>query len=113
MTKTHISSFLADSVYFEEDTEEGLDSDALYGLYISWCRLGNKIPAPDSVFAADVQAAGLTFLDRDGIRVYPGLRMVGPAARDYVMNSFPLLEDPDLVAPIRQDVDDGPASHTA
>ncbi|MFK0006455.1 hypothetical protein ACIQTZ_05320 [Paenarthrobacter sp. NPDC090520] len=89
MTDTQIGAFLRECVVYEEDSEEGLDLDALYGLYISWCVLGNKIPVPDSAFRTSIRLNGVKHHKRDGNRYYPGLRMVGAAARDYVLNSVP------------------------
>ena len=90
MTDTQISSFLSDCVVFDDDTEEGLDFDTLYGLYISWCVLGRKVPIPDSAFRTALELEGLRARKDHGQRIYPGLNMVGPAARDYVMNSVPV-----------------------
>lgn len=90
MTDTQISQFLRDSVVFEDDTEKGLDFDTLYGLYISWCVLGRKVPIPDSAFKTAVALEGLKQVKENGQRVYPGMSMVGAAARDYVVNSVPM-----------------------
>ena len=88
MTDTQIGAFLRECVIYEEDSEEGLDFEALYGLYISWCVLGNKVPVPDSAFRTSVRTSGVKHEKRDGVRYYPGLRMIGDAARDYVLNSI-------------------------
>ncbi|SDX47283.1 hypothetical protein SAMN04487912_11368 [Arthrobacter sp. cf158] len=90
MTDTQISSFLRECVVFEDDTEKGLDFDTFYGLYISWCVLGRKIPIPDSAFKTALAVEGLKPIKDKGRRIYPGMGMVGPAARDYVMNSVPI-----------------------
>ncbi|MFF2842242.1 hypothetical protein [Paenarthrobacter sp. NPDC057981] len=90
MTDTQISSFLRDSVVFEDDTEKGLDFDTLYGLYISWCVLGRKVPVPDSAFKTALTLHGLKPSKENGQRIYPGMAMVGPAARDYVVNNVPM-----------------------
>lgn len=90
MTDTQISSFMRDCVVFEDDTEKGLDFDTFYGLYISWCVLGRKIPIPDSAFKTALALEGIKAIKENGRRVYPGMSMVGPAARDYVINSVPL-----------------------
>ena len=89
MTDTQIGAFLRECVIYEEDSEEGLDFEALYGRYISWCVLGNKVPVPDSAFLTSVRTSGVKHEKRDGVRYYPGLRMIGDAARDYVLNSIP------------------------
>ncbi|MEV7661586.1 hypothetical protein [Paenarthrobacter sp. NPDC089316] len=93
MTDTQIGSFIRDCVVFEDDTENGLDSDTFYGLYISWCVLGRKIPIPDSAFKTALEREGLKTAKVNGQRIYAGLSMVGPAARDYVVNSVPLWND--------------------
>ncbi len=90
MTDTQISQFLRDSVVFEDDTEKGLDFDTLYGLYISWCVLGRKVPIPDSALKTALALEGLKQVKENGQRVYPGMSMVGAAARDYVVNSVPM-----------------------
>ena len=59
MTDTQIGSFIRDCVVFEDDTEDGLDFDTFYGLYISWCVLGRKIPIPDSAFKTALELEGL------------------------------------------------------
>ncbi|TVU59248.1 hypothetical protein FQP90_19285 [Paenarthrobacter nitroguajacolicus] len=90
MTDTQISSFMRDCVVFEDDTEKGLDFDTFYGLYISWCVLGRKIPIPDSAFKTALTLEGIKPIKENGRRIYPGLSMVGPAARDYVINAVPM-----------------------
>ncbi|WP_159705233.1 hypothetical protein [Arthrobacter sp. 18067] len=90
MTDTQIGSFIRDCVVFEDDTENGLDFDTFYGLYISWCVLGHKIPVPDSAFKTALEREGLRPIKENGQRIYPGMSMVGPAARDYVVNSVPM-----------------------
>lgn len=93
MTDTQISSFIRDCVVFEDDTENGLEFDTFYGLYISWCVLGRKIPIPDSAFKTALEREGLKTIKLSGQRIYPGMSMVGPAARDYVVNSVPMWND--------------------
>ncbi|WP_026548166.1 hypothetical protein [Paenarthrobacter nicotinovorans] len=90
MTDTQIGSFIRDCVVFEDDTENGLDFDTFYGLYISWCVLGRKIPIPDSAFKTALELEGLRPTKENGHRIYAGMSMVGPAARDYVVNSVPM-----------------------
>lgn len=55
MSDTQIGVFLRECVIYEEDSEEGLDLEAMYGLYISWCVLGNKVPIPESAFRTSVR----------------------------------------------------------
>ncbi len=100
MTDTQIGVFLRECVIYEEDSEQGLDLEALYGLYISWCVLGNKVPIPESAFRTSVRLNGVKHNKREGIRYYPGLRMIGDAARDYVLNSVPVEVSEVVVPPI-------------
>ncbi|MEJ1115848.1 hypothetical protein WBN73_16330 [Paenarthrobacter sp. CCNWLY172] len=103
MTDTQISSFIRDCVVFEDDTENGLDFDTFYGLYISWCVLGRKIPIPDSAFKTALGLEGLRPIKENGRRIYPGMSMVGAAARDYVMNSVPLWSESETNSPVLSD----------
>lgn len=106
MTDTQISSFLRDCVVFDDDTEKGLDFDTLYGLYISWCVLGRKIPIPDSAFRTALEIEGLRPAKDHGHRIYPGLNMVGPAARDYVVNSVPVWTETQTRIPVVTGIDE-------
>ena len=111
MTDSQIHAFLRDSVIYEEDSEDGLGFEALYGLYISWCLLGNKVPIPDSAFRTAVRISGVKHDKREGLRYYPGLRMIGEAARDYVVNSVPVAGALEVPTPALLVVEqDGPVS---
>jgi hypothetical protein len=37
----NLARFISECLVIEEDTDEGMDLDTLYGLYISWCCLEN------------------------------------------------------------------------
>ena len=102
MTDTQINSFIRDCVVFEDDTENGLDFDTFYGLYISWCVLGRKIPIPDSAFKTALERQGLKPIKVSGQRIYPGMSMVGAAARDYVVNSVPLWSETATDIPVSE-----------
>ncbi|MCD4849967.1 hypothetical protein LN996_04005 [Arthrobacter sp. AK01] len=104
MTDTQIGSFIRDCVVFEDDTENGLDFDTFYGLYISWCVLGRKIPIPDSAFKTALVREGLRSIKENGRRIYAGLSMVGPAARDYVVNSVPVWDATGADAPALSEI---------
>ncbi|MFP3579609.1 MULTISPECIES: hypothetical protein [unclassified Arthrobacter] len=105
MTDTQIARFLRDSVVFEDDTEKGLDFDTLYGLYISWCVLERKVPIPDSAFKTALQLEGIKSAKEIGHRIYPGMSMVGPAARDYVVNNVPMwTETASAPAPVLMEI---------
>ena len=74
---------------YEDDTSEGLDFDTLYGLYISWCHLAGAAPVSDGAFGAALTRRGLHRVRHVDHRAFAGLRMVGPAARDYVLHTDP------------------------
>jgi hypothetical protein len=105
MTDTQISLFLRDSVVFEDDTEKGLDFDTLYGLYISWCVLGRKVPIPDSAFKTALALEGLKPDKENGQRIYSGMSMVGAAARDYAVNNVPMWTETETAIPVISAVD--------
>ncbi|MFE4197067.1 hypothetical protein ACFRJ9_14470 [Paenarthrobacter sp. NPDC056912] len=114
MNSTQIGNFLRETVAFEDDTDEGLDLDTLYGLYLSWCALGRKIPIPDSAFETGLQVAGCKRVRHNGVHIYRGLVMVGPAARDFAVTNTALWADSTEVAALglpESDQDDMP--HTA
>ena len=79
--------FIQDCLVIEEDAEEGLSLDALYGLYLSWSRLTGHDRLPEGSFVSSLHRHRLHWGRRQGRWVVVGLRMVGPAARDYVLCS--------------------------
>ncbi len=88
-TETHISKFLKECTVLDGEPDEGLTSMCLYGLYISWCLMRDNVPLPDSDFQASVKEHGLRQITRHGVLFYPDARMIGPASRDYILNSVP------------------------
>jgi hypothetical protein len=86
MATDNFARFLQECLVVEEDTEEGLDLDTLYGLYISWCRLENLERIPERAFGSMLRRHHLHWGRYEGNWVLVGLRMVGPAARDYVLS---------------------------
>jgi hypothetical protein len=107
MATDNFARFLQECLVVEEDTEEGLDLDSLYGLYISWCQLESVGRASERAFGAMLRRHHLHWGRYDGNWVLVGLRMVGPAARDYVLagsasmrpiGAPEFLEVPDAVA---------------
>ncbi|MET3923182.1 hypothetical protein [Arthrobacter sp. UYEF20] len=56
--------------------------DCLYGLYTSWCLLHHINPSADITFRAAMHRRGI---DRPNC----GRRMMGPAATDYILASYP------------------------
>ncbi|MFK4296730.1 hypothetical protein ABH924_001876 [Arthrobacter sp. GAS37] len=89
MTPPQISQFLQDSIIRDDTNASALDADVFYGLYVSWCSLNRKVPLPDRAFRTALRLAGLrTEKNGKGKKgVFQGLRMTGPAAVDYILNS--------------------------
>ncbi|WP_347107530.1 hypothetical protein AAHB33_10745 [Paenarthrobacter sp. S56] len=79
--------FLHECLVIEEDTDDGMDLDTLYGLYISWCGLAGVEREPEQDFLSSIRQHHLRWGRREGSWVLAGLKMVGPAARDYVVCS--------------------------
>ncbi|AOT04414.1 hypothetical protein [Arthrobacter sp. U41] len=80
----HIDRFLAEATIEGMDDATSLGKDQLYGLYISWCLLHDAAPRPVSGFWAALKSH----------RISPGrtgLRMAGPAATDYILATYPVL----------------------
>ncbi|WP_347108879.1 hypothetical protein AAHB33_18870 [Paenarthrobacter sp. S56] len=88
MTRDDFFRFMQESLVFEDDTDEGLDSESLYGLYVSWCHVARIRPEPEGSFSSACKRQG-ALRRRRHHGAYTGLRMVGPAARDYAMHNDP------------------------
>ncbi|MFK0006319.1 hypothetical protein ACIQTZ_04640 [Paenarthrobacter sp. NPDC090520] len=84
MATDNFARFIQESLVIEEDTDDGMDIDTLYGLYISWCRITDIAREPETRFLSTVRRHRLRWGRQDGGWVLVGLRMIGPAARDYV-----------------------------
>lgn len=82
MATSHFHQFLAEATIAESDTDCPLSADCLYGLYISWCVLHGLEAKPDSVFRAAMERYGVDVQNTQR-------RMVGPAAADYILSSYP------------------------
>lgn len=82
MAASHFTTFLAEATVPEFDTDCPLTADGLYGLYVSWCALRGTDPEPDFTFRAAMHRRGVDVHDSR-------LRMVGPAAADYILSSYP------------------------
>lgn len=55
--------------------------DQLYGLYLSWCVIAQQSPAPEPAFWDAM---------RERINCHRiNLRMIGPAAADYILAAYP------------------------
>lgn len=82
MATSHFSMFLAEATVPDFDTDCPLSADCLYGLYTSWCFLQGIEATPDVTFRAAMHRLGI---DVHNSR----LRMIGPAAADYILSSYP------------------------
>jgi hypothetical protein len=82
MATSHFDQFLDQATIAEFDTDCPLSADCLYGLYISWCILHGLEAKPDVIFRAAMHRCGVDVHDSR-------LRMVGPAATDYILSSYP------------------------
>jgi hypothetical protein len=82
MAASHFSDFLAQATVPEFDTDCPMSADCLYGLYVSWCLLQGLEAKADITFRAAMHRAGVDVHDSR-------LRMVGPAAADYILSSYP------------------------
>ncbi|MFF1830818.1 hypothetical protein [Paenarthrobacter sp. NPDC058040] len=87
MATDTFARFIQETLVIEEDTDEGMDLDTLYGLYISWCRISDVPREPEGRFLSTLRRHRLRWGHDEGGWVLVGLRMVGPAARDYVVSS--------------------------
>ncbi|MCA4135175.1 hypothetical protein [Arthrobacter sp. M4] len=88
MAKPPIGDFLRDCTT-RDDTFTGLDPDQLYGLYVSWCALGQRRPVTDVTFRTELARLNIHPAIVSDRLVYPGLAMIGPAATDYIVHSSP------------------------
>ena len=81
MTKSHFERFLVEATVPDE-TEQLLGPDCLYGLYTSWCLLHNITPVQDRDFRAAMERRGVEWCSNRR-------RIIGPAAADYLLESYP------------------------
>ncbi|MEV7135925.1 hypothetical protein AB0N24_23965 [Arthrobacter sp. NPDC093128] len=81
MATSHFERFLLDATVPDE-TCWPLGPDCLYGLYTSWCLLQNITPVSDIAFRSAMKRRGIDL--RTSRR-----RMIGPAAADYILASYP------------------------
>lgn len=82
MATSHYDQFLQEATANDPASDHGLGRDPLYGLYTSWCFLGQAAPRPEDAFWAAMKKK----------QIHPrrtGLRMKGPAAEDYILASYP------------------------
>ncbi|WP_258804829.1 hypothetical protein [Pseudarthrobacter sp. NS4] len=79
MAHSQFDQFLQEATYRDQDSASTLDADSFYGLYTSWCHVSHSTLRTEHTFWAAMKH-----------RVRPGqcLRMKGPAAADYILNSY-------------------------
>lgn len=82
MATSHFQQFLEQATITEPDTDCPLSADSLYGLYTSWCIINGLDAESDSTFRTAMGHCGVDLNDSR-------LRMVGPAAADYILSSYP------------------------
>ena len=83
MTKPPLNEFLSECTARDPDND-GLRTEELYGLYLSWCGLRNSEAVRETSFRAGLRAAGVRPSRRSGL--CRGLAMAGPAACDYIVH---------------------------
>lgn len=82
MATSHYDQFLQEAITRDPASNHAMGRDRLYGLYTSWCVLGETTPGPENAFWAAMKKK----------RIHPtrtGLRMTGTAAADYILTSYP------------------------
>jgi len=82
MAASHFTKFLDEATVPEFGTDCPMSADCLYGLYVSWCLLNGMEAELDVTFRAAMHRAGIDVHDCR-------LRMVGQAAADYILSSYP------------------------
>jgi hypothetical protein len=83
MALSHFDIFLLEATVPDE-THGPLGPDCLYGLYTSWCLLHKIKPVADIVFRSAMEHRGINLKSAHR-------RMAGPAATDYILQSYPAL----------------------
>lgn len=79
MAHSKFDQFLQEATHQDPESDAALEGDAFYGLYTSWCFVSQNTPQTEDVFWEEMSQ-----------RLRPGdkLRMKGPAAADYFLNSY-------------------------
>jgi hypothetical protein len=79
---SHFDTFLREATCPEASpSDHTINRDQLYGLYLSWCVIAGHSPATESVFWEAMEL-------RIDCRLI-SLRMIGPAAADYILTAYP------------------------
>jgi len=90
METSDYTRFIRDCIA-DTTADHGLTEDQLYGVYLSWCGLQRQPPTPcESFWTAIAQGLQARGTNSHG-NIWPGLRMTGPAALDYILSSRPSL----------------------
>ena len=84
MPETDFNQFLDEATIQDSTSGNMIGRASLYGLYLSWCNVNNHHPGTERSFWAGVTP-------RVGRSHHNGLRMTGPAATDFILNSRHLL----------------------
>jgi hypothetical protein len=84
MAVSRFEQFLAEATVPDTDPARSLGFEELFGLYISWCTLHRLVPATEAGFRVAMKRHGIDAMAT-------GLRMTGPAAKDYILESYPVL----------------------
>ena len=82
MASSQFQQFLTEATTDIAAGDAPLQPDTLYGLYVSWATLHGLAPHPEHNFRNGMRDCGVD------IR-HCSLRMTGPAAADYILNSYP------------------------
>ena len=79
MAQSPFDQFLSEATYRDQGSDSTLNGDAFYGLYTSWCYVPQNTQQPEHIFCEAM---------RQRIGPMHRLRMKGPAAADYILNSY-------------------------
>lgn len=91
METSDYTRFIQDCIAADTARDQGLTEDQLYGVYLSWCHLGQRPAASYESFQSAMSKLGLSRRQDNHCYIWPKLRMTGPAAVDYILASQPSL----------------------
>lgn len=92
METSHYARFIRECITADIPDNHGLTEEQLYGVYLSWCSLDRQCAAScDSLRTAMSALGHQSRRQNDHDDIWPGLRMTGPAALDYILTSRPSL----------------------
>ncbi|MHA7200322.1 hypothetical protein [Arthrobacter alkaliphilus] len=84
MAVSNFGRFLDEATIPNLDPTRRLGQEQLFGLYLSWCRLHDNVPASETDFRAAMKQHRIRSSDS-------GFWMTGPAATDYILSTYPVL----------------------